>query len=414
MNSRPLAAFVALVALIGAACGSAANPAPTGAPPAASAAVSTAAVGSATPTATAQPVGMSHGRQVHTATRLADGRVLLAGGYFREVPLASADVYDPRTGTFTATSPMATARGFDSAALLTDGRVLFAGGNPQNWQFEGPFIGSAELFDPGTNTFGPTGSLVTARNLQTATPLRDGRVLIIGGNDAFPHALTSAELYDPRTGTFTPTGSMKAPRGFHVATLLADGRVLVTGGSPFGMNSDSGHFLTSAEIYEPKTGTFSTTGSMTTERASQAATLLADGRVLITGGAASTVGSGSFALISAELYDPKTGRFTSTGSMTTGRTFQEATLLSDGRVLITGGDPDGWSYEGHYLSTAELYDPKAGTFRRTGSMTDKRSYHTATLLLDGRVLIAGGFNGYKELASGELYDPMSGTFSPID
>jgi hypothetical protein len=148
---------------------------------------------------------------------------------------------------------------------------------------------------------------------------------------------------------------------------------------------------------------------MSTERASQGATLLPDGRVLVTGGQYDNTGT---SLVSAELYDPKTATFTSTGPMTAARTLHDVTVLADGRVLVTGGNVDGWSYSGHYLASAELYDPKTGTFTATGSMADMRTYLTTTLLPDGRVLAAGGYDGKADLATAELYDPKSGTFSP--
>jgi hypothetical protein len=356
---------------------------------------------------------MSHARSTHTATALADGRVLLAGGYDDALTTASADLYNPATGTFAATGPMTAARGFFTATRLPDGRVLVAGGTPSSWDQPGPELASTELYDPRTGTFSAAGSMATPRDAHTATLLLDGRVLITGGDDRFRHPVASAELFDPKTGTFSPTGSMKAARSFHAAILLADGRVLVTGGSPVGMDAVHGHNLATAEVYDPRTGTCSPTGSMTTERASHTMTLLADGRVLITGGALATATqAGSLSLASAELYNPKTGKFTATGTMTDARTFHDATLLTDGRILVTGGDVDGWSYDGHYLASAEIFDPKTGRFSLTGSMADVRTSLTTTLLPDGRVLAAGGTDGVKDYATAELYDPKTGTFSP--
>jgi hypothetical protein len=356
----------------------------------------------------ATPIGqMAVGRQIQTATRLADGRVLVAGGYDAgDFALASADLYDPTTGAFSRTVPLAVARGYDTATRLSDGRVLIAGGNPHQWQFEGPFLASAELFDPKADTFGQTGSLATARNLHSATLLADGRVLIAGGNDTGTHSLAVAELYDPKTGTFSSTGSLATARSFHTATLLADGRVLIAGGTSVGWNGPP--FLKSAEIYDPKTGRFTGTRPMAVARASHTAMLLADGRVLITGGTDTGVRS----LASAELYDPKTGTFTATGLMTAARTFHEATLLADGRVLVTGGDPAGWGYDGPFLASAEIYDPKTGAFAATGPMANTRTYHTATLLADGRVLVAAGYGDLGPLASAEIYHPVTGQFSP--
>jgi hypothetical protein len=368
-----------------------------------------------TPTPRPTPAGpITPARQVHTATLLADGRVLVAGGYdANDVALASAELYDPATNTFTSTGSLVTARGLHTATLLADGRVLIAGGGPANWlsTAPGPYLASAELYDPKTGSFSPTGLMTSTREDHTATLLDDGRVLIAGGNDVGAHAVASAELYDPKTGKFSATGSMTTPRGFHTATLLADGRVLITGGD-LAAWSDSGPFLASAEIYDPKTGKFTATASMTIGRAWHGATLLADGRVLITGGTEAD----STSLASAETYDPKTGKFTATGSMTIGRIFHSATLLSDGRVLVAGGCANGPAYSvGNFLASTEIYDPKTGKFTATGSMTDARTFQQATLLADGRVLITAGEGDNQivaPLASAEIYDPNSGTFSP--
>lgn len=370
-----------------------------------------------TPNASRVPTGpIGDGRQVQTVTLLADGRVLLAGGYGGpgggfDIALDSAELYEPSTNAFSATGPLTTARGLHTATLLADGRVLIAGGGPASWVSPvGGYLSSVELYDPRTGTFSNAGSMTTTREDHTATLLADGRVLIVGGNDVGDHTVASAELYDPTTGTFTPTGSMATARGFHTATLLADGRVLVAGGDPAAWTDSA--FLASAEIYDAKTGKFTPTGSMAFGRFEATATLLSDGRVLITGGTTSD----SSSLTAAELFDPKTGKFTLTGAMADGRVYQTATLLSDGRVLVAGGCDSGREYSNcRFLASAEIYDRKTGKFTATGSMSDKRVYHTATRLADGRILVAGGVGASTDpapLASAELYDPTTGTFSP--
>jgi Galactose oxidase, central domain/Kelch motif len=403
------------------------NPAVVGGP-SATPVVASPSVPSPTPTPTPSPTPMPRsspmgslglGRQVHTTTLLGDGRVLMVGGYGRDAaldtPLADAVVYDPTTDTFVQTSPLAEARGLHTATLLPDGHVLITGGGPASWAGAGAYLATAEIYDPSTGTFSATGSMSTPREDHTATLLRDGRVLIIGGNDVGSHTTASAEIYDPRTGAFTPTGSMATARGFHTATLLADGRVLVTGGDAAAWD-DSGPFLASAEIYDPKTGMFTTTGPMKTGRAHHAATLLADGRVLITGGTpgrAGGNGSGTTSLTAAELFDPATGKFSLTGPMTQGRVYHTATRLADGRVLVAGGCDNGRAYATClFLASAEIYDPKTGRFSTTGSMADRRVFASSTLLADGRVLITGGnVDGSDPLSSAEIYDPNTGTFS---
>jgi hypothetical protein len=414
MLTRLAAAAVIGVFAVGAALYLARSPSGTGAPsptPGVSASPSRTA-GTVTP----QPTGPTgSGRQIHTATMLTDGRVLVVGGYGdRDEALASAEIYDPTTNTFSATSSLSDARGLHTATRLADGRVLIAGGGPVSWlSATARYLAAAELYDPTTGTFSPTGSMTTSRNGHTATLLPDGRVLLAGGNDFGNHGVASAELYDPETGAFAATGSMTTARALHTATLLADGRVLIVGGDPAAWTF-SGPYHASAEVYDPATGAFTATGSMAVGREAHAASLLSDGRVLVTGGVTESLHATS--LDSAELYDPTTGTFSPTGPMTGGRVFQTASLLSDGRVLIAGGLANGRVYANNptFLATAEIYDPATGTFAATGSMADMRSYHTATLLADGRVLLSAGAvdAGVTTLASAEIYDPATGTFSP--
>jgi hypothetical protein len=247
--------------------------------------------------------------------------------------------------------------------------------------------------------FLPTGSMGTARKAHTATLLQDGRVLMIGGDSCYSGwyggcPLDSAELYDPGTGTFATTGKMSAARLLHTATLLNNGQVLVTGGNGAG-----------AELYDPVSGTFSATGRMNVSRTYHTATLLADGKVLIAGGSTSLTFDSSVA--TAELYDPATGTFTATGTMTMARSAHTATLLANGKVLLAGG----WNESGGTTSTAELYDPATGSFTPTGSMAGAREFHAAAPLGNSRALVAGGDNGWDDLSSAEVYDVATSTFT---
>jgi WD40 repeat protein len=335
---------------------------------------------------------MTTNREDQTATLLLDGGVLVAGG--GKDP-ASAELYDPRTGRWTATGSMSIAHLYDTATLLPDGRVLVVGGNDGT----GRGLASAELYDPRTGTWTATGSMTMGRVGPTATLLPNGKVLVAGGDsEAIP--LASAELYDPRTGSWTATGAMVAAGGGYTATLLPDGNVLVTFAG-----------LTTAELYDSDTGTWATTGSMLNARGPGfTSTLLPNSKVLVAGG---TVFSETGSLLhwpdplaSTELYDPGTGTWTATGAMIEARDSHVATLLSDGQVLVAGGCGGGSMFCG-YVASAELYDPRTGTWAATAPMVEARVSHTATLLPDGTVLVVGGGRPGSGvvLASAELYHP---------
>ncbi len=311
---------------------------------------------------------------------------------------------------FSPTGDPTRAHALHTATLLPNGTVLVAGG-----YVYAPYclagIDSVELYDPGSGSFASNGTMINPRYAHTSTRLANGDVLITGGftydkstcSDLDPSpAVKSSELYDHTYGSFQATGSMAQERGGHTATLLADGRVLIAGGGKAGSDafpSEFGDGAITAEVYDPVTGAFTSTGNMLTGRVGQTATLLADGKVLIAGGWTS-----SNATATAELYDPLTGAFTPTGSMTSARTAHTATRLHDGRVLITGGIYD-QSNAGS--DSAEIYDPDTGSFAATGSMGLARRLHTATLLPNNTVLVVGGGS-----LVAEIYDPGTDSFTP--
>jgi len=339
---------------------------------------------------------MIQARSDHTATLLPDGQVLVVGGLGGPDTPASAELYDPSDGIWNATGKMIEARAYGhTATLLRDGTVLVVGGYGSG---DRP-TASAELYDPVTGVWTATGNMTVARTLHTATLLRGGSVLVVGGGSGSSgDLLASAELYEPGSGSWAATWSMAEVRFGHAATLLRDGSVLVAGGFNFEGVGGPGALAT-AELYDPATGTWTATGSMNAGRAKYTATPLLDGSVLV-------VGLGPPA--SAELYDPARGTWAVTGSMDADRVIHTATMLRDGRVLVAGGGSRG---EVSLLASfAELYDPDSESWSTTGNMVTPRDGNTATLLRDGRVLVAGGSgDGYGPMASAELYNPGSGS-----
>lgn len=313
----------------------------------------------------------STARALARPVRLLDGRVLVAG------PGITAEVFDPSTGTFTATAGnLTTHREWHTATLLPNGKVLLTGGvNPST-----P-VASAEIFDPATGLFAPTGSMAKSRFLHSAILLDNGKVLVAGGAVGGAPTTPAAELYDFATGLFTPTGSMATPRAYFTATKLANGRILVTGGVSTVIND-------SAEIYDPGSGSFLATGSLVNARYLHTAVLLPSGAVLVAGGS----DDNGLAPNRAEIYSPTTGLFAATGTMLTGRYAHTATLLPRGEVLLAGGDTAAGP-----TANAEIYNPTSRTFTATRSMAYARHYHGATLLLDGTVLIEGGYVTSSEL-----------------
>lgn len=339
---------------------------------------------------------LSETRMLHSAVALPDGRVLLLGGLGGDFTtadgvaiLASAEVWDPATDTSAPAGSMAEARVEHSATPLPDGRVLVVGGRA-----DAGALASAEIWDPATGSFEATGSLAEARFDHSATLLPDGRVLVVGGFDGGEDALASVEAWDPSTGSFEPAGSLESRRRGHSALLLPDGHVLVVGGV------DSGFLaISAAEVWDPVHEAFRRAGSLSEPRTWHASAALSDGRVLVVGG------DGVDGLLaSAEVWDPSTGSFSPTGSLAAGRHYATATGLSDGHVLVVGGLGGEWGTEP--LTSAEIWDPEAGSFAPAGLLWEPRMSHTATLLDDGRVLVAGGTVDYTDiLGTVEVWAP---------
>ena len=247
------------------------------------------------------------------------------------------------------------------------------------------------LLAQASGTWTTTGSLNTARTAHTATLLANGQVLVVGGEDA-THFLTGAELYNPATGKWSITGSTATPRLDHTATLLPSGEVLVAGGY-LGVDSHyQAIYTATAELYNPSTGTWKTTGSMTLPRALHGAMLLQNGQVLVAGGTNVTT--------SAELYDPSTGTWTATGSLQNYH-LVALTPLQDGHALAV--DESGSSY-----MPGQLYDASTGRWTTTAQMYYSHTGVSTALLTNGDVLVYGNkFSCY----AGEFYNPTANTWA---
>lgn len=321
---------------------------------------------------------LSEARAAHTATRLNDGKILIAGGMERNgVFFDDADIFDPKTNNFAqAKNKMSVKRVSHTATLLLDGKVLIVGG----WSNRLP-ESSAEIYDPKTEKFTRIGDTNRRRSGHSATLLDNGKVLIAGGFDG-QERLSEAEVFDPQNNSFTLIGKMRNVRSVHAATKLADGRILLTGGEV-----NRGQILSSAEIFDPKTNSFSSTKAMNVVRYKHDSILLKDNRVLVFGGSDNRDWNGKYK--SAEIFDAATNEFTPAGEMNFARFKVEGTavLLKDGKVFIGGGG------EG-----AEVFNPLTNTFiKTTGEFGTPLHYATVTLLDDERALIVGGYgNGTRE------------------
>jgi Galactose oxidase, central domain/Kelch motif len=331
-------------------------------------------------------VPMLEARSGHSATLLPDGTVLIAGGMRRNQDFyRSAEVFDPANNQFHRVGDMSLARAGPVAVLLPSAKVLILGG----WVGHDT-TDEVEEYDPATQKFAVAGKMTVKRARPSATLLGNGDVLIAGGADTDgAGGVATSELYHPSTRTFETLPSMHDARVAHTATMLNDGRVLIVGGRGAKVNAG-------AEIYDPRTKKFVSTGNLNVERYKHTAALLPDGRVLVAGGSDSRDWNGT--INSAEIYDPRTGKFTATSPLSEAR-FKlpdEAATLSSGLILVAGGGKH-----------AELYDEKTGKFSLAGGdLGDAWHYMTETRLRDGRVLLAGGYaNNDRATAQTWMYVP---------
>jgi hypothetical protein len=320
-------------------------------------------------------------------------KVILFGGSSGTASLNTADLFDPATSGVSATAgAMNVPRFKPSVSQLRSGKVLLTGGKNAT-----ALLNNGELWDPLANSFTMAANNMNIERFRhTSTRLNSGFILLAGGQNSTSVNRT-AELYDPLNDSFTYTSAtMNSPRDGHTANLLSGGQVLLAGGI------DGNAPTATAELYNPVTSTFTVTGSMISPRTFHCSATLADGRVLVAGGY-----NGS-ALNTAEIYDPSNRQFTATGNMVEARTDFACTTLNDGTVLLVGG-----TGASGVVKTAEIYNPVTGKFQTTyGSMSEARSFHTATLIVSsGLVLVTGGTDGTNTSKTIETYDPNTQLFT---
>ena len=336
---------------------------------------------------------MTDARQTAVAVLLPDGRVFVAGGRGKgsgRLPprLETATIWDQSAGEWANVTSMEKEREEATAELLDDGRVIVLGGRDQT-----KFHRSIEIYDVTGDEWASGPRMKKKRFDHASVKLSNGAVLAIGGIDDFFAPMDVVEICPSAEEACEPTGLLTQARAEHTATLLSDGRILVAGGSRGGIGTDAPAFDT-AEIYDPETGEWTVIAVMAVAHTRHTATLLEDGRVLVTGGRGQ--------ITEAELFDPATGNWSSAGSLSESRAHHTATLLADGRVLVSGGIGN--------VATTDIFDPATDGWARGPIMTESRYDHTATRLSDDRVLIVAGQTTDKNLDrelsnTSELWQP---------
>jgi N-acetylneuraminic acid mutarotase len=326
---------------------------------------------------------MANGRYQHQSAVLANGKVLVVSGRDTSVSsqeVATAELYDPATNSWSGAGTLNYSTYDHGVALLPNGKVYAFGGH--NSSGSGTFVHSnGQIYDPAQNLWSNAGGMAMPRSTHSTTQLPDGTLLVAGGIWS-RGSLAVSEIFDPAAGAWSTTGSLIEARSQHTASLLANGTVLATGGFA------STGMLPSAEIYTPANNTWTAVAPMAVARSEHTATVLADGRVLVAGGKSTTIVVGA----SAAIYDPSSNSWTAVPDMSTPRFGHQAILLGNGKVLVSGGSSASSGSTG-YLGSAEVFDPASNKWTSVADMNSPRHYHTATLLTDKRVLVIGGQPG---------------------
>ena len=319
---------------------------------------------------------LSTPRVGHTSTLLTDGRVVVIGGADKDGPMAAVAVLDPSDGSWSVSEDLPNPRAFHSATLLADGRILVAGGIGIECCSG---VTEVDLFDPDSGTWSSANRMSGAPPQAVSILLADGRVLVTGPSGGY---FGIAQVYDPAADLWTDVSPMGHERSGYTATLLPDGRVLVAGGLE---TSDDAENSRTAEIFDPTTSEWKAVPLMAKGRALHSAVLLDDGRVFVSGGAGIWLGAYGGEMASAEIFDPKTDRWTTVTTACNARFGHESVLLPDGSVLLLGGET-----ERETVDQVERFYPNTNTWRAYSDWSLNRIAHNALSLPDGTVGVIGG------------------------
>jgi hypothetical protein len=342
------------------------------------------------PSWTATKGNMVVARRGHTATKLKNGTVLLAGGAATGGSLKSAELFDPKTDTFAATGSMMDGRAEHVSVLLDDGRAVLAGGTSGSGA-----LASTEAYETGA--FKRVGDLHLQRRQAAMTLLGSGELLIAGGIDGTDKVTDSAETFDPKMVAWTLAPAMSSKRvGHYLTTLANNGSGLAVAGITTLTVAD----LASSEIYAASTRKWAATALLSEARYAFGGATLSDGRVLVASGYSATKAA---CTEGAEIYDPNARTWSKAGTLETARTEHTLTALAGSNAVAVGGlVRDGARAITSYLKSAEIYDSKSNAWSKLADLKEARVAHTATLLDDGRVLVAGGDSGKGALATAEV------------